>query len=75
MGPGLGPERHFGFTDPLAEQFGPPADPDGPLSRARSVRITRDYVAAFLGLQLKGRHPPLLGGPTPTNPEVVFQQP
>ncbi|MFE7428593.1 lipase, partial [Streptomyces sp. NPDC057545] len=24
---------------------------------------------------LKGRHQPLLSGPTPANPEVVFQRP
>ncbi|MFF4179072.1 alpha/beta hydrolase family protein [Streptomyces sp. NPDC001750] len=68
---------HFTFTDlpALAEQFGLPADPDAPLSGDRSVRITRDYVAAFLDLHLKGRHQPLLGGPTPANPEVVFQRP
>lgn len=68
---------HFTFTDipVLGDQLGLPVDPDAPLSGDRSVLITRDYVAAFLDLHLKGRHQPLLNGPTPGNPEVVFQRP
>ncbi|HWU08132.1 MAG TPA: alpha/beta hydrolase [Streptomyces sp.] len=68
---------HFTFTDTpgLGEQLGLPADPEAPLSGDRSTRITRAYVAAFLDLQLKDRPRPLLDGPTPGNPEVVFQNP
>ncbi|MFF5899328.1 alpha/beta hydrolase family protein [Streptomyces argenteolus] len=67
---------HFTFTDlpALAEQLGLP-DPTAPLSATRSTRITRDYVAAFLDLTLRGREQPLLDGPTAHNPEVVFQNP
>jgi hypothetical protein len=39
------------------------------------MRITRDYVAAFFDLHLRGTPQPLLDGPTPDNPEVGFQQP
>lgn len=68
---------HFTFTDfpELAEQLGLPVDPAAGLSADRSTRITRDYVAAFLDRHLRDRPQPLLGGPTPGNPEVVFQRP
>ncbi|MFJ8754796.1 alpha/beta hydrolase family protein [Streptomyces sp. NPDC102441] len=68
---------HFTFTDlpALGEQLGLPVDPEAPLSGTRSTEITRDYVAAFLDLHLKDRPQPLLDGPTPDNPEVVFQRP
>ncbi|MEU1491539.1 alpha/beta hydrolase [Streptomyces sp. NPDC005776] len=68
---------HFTFTDnpELAEQLGLPVDPEAPLSAGRSTRITRDYVAAFLDRHLRDRPQPLLDGPTPGNPEVVFQHP
>lgn len=68
---------HFTFTDTpeLGEQLGLPTDPAAPLSGERSTRITRDYVAAFLDQHLRGHHQPLLDGPTPGNPEVVFQNP
>ncbi|MFB7914769.1 alpha/beta hydrolase family protein [Streptomyces sp. NPDC056061] len=68
---------HFTFTDVplLGEQLGLPVDPEAPLPGERSIRITRDYVAAFLDLHLKGRPQPLLDGPTSANPEVVFHHP
>ncbi|MEU1365801.1 alpha/beta hydrolase [Streptomyces sp. NPDC005803] len=68
---------HFTFTDipGLGEQLGLPVDPEAPLSGDRSARITRDYVAAFLDLHLRGREQPLLDGPSPANPEVVVQHP
>ncbi|HEY9328405.1 MAG TPA: alpha/beta hydrolase [Streptomyces sp.] len=68
---------HFTFTDlpELSEQLGLPVDPAAALSGDRSTRITRDYVAAFLDQHLRDRPQPLLDGPTPGNPEVVFQQP
>ncbi|WP_329209987.1 alpha/beta hydrolase [Streptomyces sp. NBC_00683] len=66
---------HFTFTDipELGEQLGLPVDPAATLSGDRSTRITRDYVAAFLDLHLRGRQQPLLDGPSPDNPEVVLQ--
>ncbi|WP_405698056.1 alpha/beta hydrolase family protein [Streptomyces sp. NBC_01185] len=68
---------HFTFTDTpaLGEQLGLPTDPTAPLSGDRSTRITRDYVSAFLDQHLRGRHQPLLDGPTAGNPEVVFNRP
>lgn len=68
---------HFTFTDfpELSEQLGLPVDPEAALSGARSTRITRDYVAAFLDRHLRDLPRPLLDGPTPGNPEVVFQRP
>ncbi|TRV75580.1 alpha/beta hydrolase [Streptomyces sp. 130] len=67
---------HFTFTDLplLAAQLGI-ADPSAPLPADRSGDITRDYVAAFFDLHLKGLPQPLLAGPTPGNPEVTFQAP
>ncbi|MCX5411892.1 alpha/beta hydrolase [Streptomyces sp. NBC_00059] len=68
---------HFTFTDTpyLAEQAGLPVDPTAPLSGTRSTQITRTYVAAFLDQHLKGAAQPLLDGPAPDNPEVVFNTP
>ncbi|MEU6969570.1 alpha/beta hydrolase [Kitasatospora aureofaciens] len=63
---------HFSFSDGdlLQEQAGFPAPP---LSPERGVEITREYVTAFFDQTLKGIHRPLLDGPSPTNPEVLFQ--
>ncbi|MGW4379908.1 alpha/beta hydrolase family protein [Kitasatospora sp. NPDC004531] len=63
---------HFSFTDLelLLEQAGFPASP---LPPARGVAITRAYVTAFFDRTLKGIPGPLLDGPSPDNPEVVFQ--
>ncbi|MEU5283878.1 alpha/beta hydrolase [Streptomyces sp. NPDC020755] len=67
---------HFTFTDipGIGEQLGI-EDPDAPLSAARSTTITRSYVTAFLDRSLRGRPSRLLHGPTPDNPEVLFQRP
>ncbi|HEY3502975.1 MAG TPA: lipase [Actinocatenispora sp.] len=64
---------HFTFTDYplLADQLGIP--PVSSVPGARSVRITRAYVSAFLREHLRGAPDPLLAGPSPTYPEVVFQ--
>ncbi|MEU6868068.1 alpha/beta hydrolase [Streptomyces sp. NPDC046876] len=64
--------NHPSFTDVdlLEEQAGfptPPLDPE------RGIVITREYVTAFFDQTLKGIHRPLLDGPTPNNPEVLFQ--
>ncbi|MFG2843080.1 alpha/beta hydrolase family protein [Kitasatospora sp. NPDC048296] len=64
--------NHPSFTDVdlLEEQAGfptPPLDPE------RGIVITREYVTAFFDQTLKGIHSPLLDGPSPNNPEVLFQ--
>ncbi|WP_194891507.1 alpha/beta hydrolase family protein [Catenulispora pinisilvae] len=63
---------HPSFTDvDLLEEEArlptPPLDPE------RGIVITREYVTAFFDQTLKGIHSPLLDGPTPNNPEVLFQ--
>ncbi|MBO1415970.1 alpha/beta hydrolase [Streptomyces sp. FH025] len=63
---------HFSFSDldVLQEEAGFPTPP---LSPERGVEITREYVTAFFDQTLKGDHSPLLDGPSPNNPEVLFQ--
>ncbi|MFD8788518.1 alpha/beta hydrolase family protein [Kitasatospora sp. NPDC059599] len=63
---------HFSFDDGdvLQEQAGFPTPP---LSPERGVVITREYVTAFFDRTLKGIRSPLLDGPSPNNPEVLFQ--
>ncbi|MFJ8476963.1 alpha/beta hydrolase family protein [Kitasatospora sp. NPDC094011] len=63
---------HFSFADHelLAEEAGLPTSS---LSPERAVAITREYVTAFFDTSLKGIDSPLLDGPSPDNPEVVFQ--
>ncbi|MFE3555181.1 alpha/beta hydrolase family protein [Streptomyces sp. NPDC059193] len=67
---------HFTFSDfpALAEQLGLP-DPEVPLPGARSVELTRRYVAAFFDQHLKGKPQPLLDGPSPEAPEARFHTP
>ncbi|WP_031078736.1 acetylhydrolase, partial [Streptomyces sp. NRRL WC-3742] len=64
---------HFSFADleVLQKQAGFPAQPA--LSPERGMEITREYVTAFFDQTLKGICSPLLDGPTPDNPEVLFQ--
>ncbi|MFJ8887893.1 alpha/beta hydrolase family protein [Streptomyces sp. NPDC102402] len=68
---------HSSFTDipVLEERLGVTLDPTVTISTDRQVRITRAYVAAFLDQHLRGHHRPLLDGPAPGNPEVVFNSP
>ncbi len=68
---------HSSFTDVpvLEDRMGVTLDLSVTLTTDREVSITRDYVGAFLDQHLRGRHQPLLDGPTPGNPEVVFQRP
>ena len=63
---------HFSFSDLdlLHEEAGFPAPS---LSPERGVVITREYVTAFFDRSLKGIRGPLLDGPSPSNPEVLFQ--
>ncbi|MCX4676413.1 alpha/beta hydrolase [Streptomyces sp. NBC_01433] len=67
---------HFTFTDTpeLTEQLGL-EDPTVTISATRSTQITRGYVTAFFDRHLRDRNRPLLNGPTPANPEVVFHNP
>ncbi|MFD8548355.1 alpha/beta hydrolase family protein [Streptomyces sp. NPDC059649] len=67
---------HFTFIDipVLGGQLGV-TDPTAPLPGKRSGEITRDYVTAFFDQHLRGLPRPLLDGPSPANPEVLFQNP
>lgn len=67
--------EHFSFTDLpyLAGQLGL-SDPAVPLSGVRGWHITRDYVAAFFDLHLRGIPQPILDGPTADHPEVAFRE-
>ncbi|MER7671898.1 alpha/beta hydrolase [Kitasatospora sp. NPDC096128] len=63
---------HFSFSDLdlLHEEAGYPTPP---LAPERAIVITREYVTAFFDQTLKGIDRPLLDGPSPNNPEVLFQ--
>ncbi|MEV7599768.1 alpha/beta hydrolase [Kitasatospora sp. NPDC089797] len=63
---------HFSFSDLdlLLEQAG---FPSSALSPERGVALTRAYVTAFFDRALKGIDSPLLDGPSPDDPEVLFQ--
>jgi predicted dienelactone hydrolase len=65
--------RHFTFTDLtlLEDRLGLP--PLADVTGARSVQLTRRYVAAFVDRQLRGRPEPILDGASPVYPEIVFQ--
>ncbi|MFF0295898.1 alpha/beta hydrolase family protein [Kitasatospora sp. NPDC004614] len=63
---------HFSFAD-LDLLQGQAGFPTPPLSPDRGIAITREYVTAFFDQTLKGTHSPLLDGPSPDNPEVLFQ--
>ncbi|MFY1701175.1 MULTISPECIES: alpha/beta hydrolase family protein [Micromonospora] len=62
---------HMSFTDRpvLGAQLG--QDP-GPLSGERQLLITRTYLTAFVDRHLRDRPVPLLDGPSPRFPEVLF---
>ncbi|MFC0863675.1 alpha/beta hydrolase family protein [Sphaerimonospora cavernae] len=61
---------HTSFTDlgVLADQFG--IDLGADIPGARSMEITRRYVAAFFDLHLRHRRQPLLSKPSARYPEV-----
>jgi Platelet-activating factor acetylhydrolase, isoform II len=67
---------HIDFSDitVLADQLGL-TDSEWQLPGRRTAEIMREYVTAFFDLHLRGIPQPLLDGPTPENPEVVFHQP
>ncbi|TMR88692.1 alpha/beta hydrolase family protein [Nonomuraea basaltis] len=64
--------EHASFTDVplLAEQIG--LDLGFAMTGARSVEITRAYVAAFFARHLTGKPQPLLDEPSARYPEVTF---
>ncbi|MEV5503081.1 alpha/beta hydrolase [Nonomuraea fuscirosea] len=64
--------EHASFTDVplLAEQMG--LDLGFAMTGARSVEITRAYVAAFFARHLAGKPQPLLDKPSARYPEVTF---
>ncbi|MEO3870417.1 hypothetical protein ABGB18_16510 [Nonomuraea sp. B12E4] len=63
--------EHASFTDVplLAEQIG--LDLGFAMTGARSVEITRAYVAAFFARHLTGKPQPLLDKPSAHYPEVT----
>ncbi|GID59974.1 lipase [Actinoplanes couchii] len=67
---------HLSFCDTpvIAEQAGIPSGVT-PLPADRTVHLVREYVTAFFDQHLRGHHQAVLDGPTPANPEVLFQQP
>ncbi|MDR7274730.1 alpha/beta hydrolase family protein [Catenuloplanes atrovinosus] len=65
---------HSSFTDYglLGEQAGLPLQT---MPGARITEITTEYVAQFAGRHLRGEPAPLLRGPHPDYPEVLFWRP
>ncbi|MHC5905574.1 alpha/beta hydrolase family protein [Streptomyces sp. S6] len=75
--------KHFSFTDyvallpQVAERIG--ATPEqlasfvGALESSRSLSLQRELLLAFFGLHLCGRPAPVLDGPGPGHPELVFR--
>ncbi|MFI7031803.1 alpha/beta hydrolase family protein [Microbispora rosea] len=63
--------EHVSFVDyaVLGPQLGMQV---APMNGERSLRITRDYVTAFLDTHLKGERRPLLDGPSAKYSEVGF---
>lgn len=63
---------HASFTDVgvLGEQLG--LAPPGVLGGLRGMELTRAYVSAFFGKNLRGTGQPLLDGPVAGNPEIKF---
>ncbi|WP_329347432.1 hypothetical protein OG226_01465 [Streptomyces sp. NBC_01261] len=76
--------EHFSFTDyetllpQAAARLG--ATPEqvaafiGPLEWHRSLAVQREVLLAFFGLHLRDRPAPLLEGPGPRYPELVFRK-
>ncbi|MFJ1549774.1 hypothetical protein [Streptomyces sp. NPDC088246] len=74
--------RHFSYTD--YETFMPQAAARlgatdeqlaefiGPLDGTRGIDVQRRFLLAYFDLHLRGRHAPVLEGPSPRYPEVRF---
>ncbi|MFF9673649.1 alpha/beta hydrolase family protein [Streptomyces eurythermus] len=77
-----GTAEHNSFTDyqtvlpALAEQLtlpqGLPARMTGTVDPARFTTSRRAYLTAFFDQHLRGRHQPLLDGPSPLHPDIQF---
>ncbi|MFD7666158.1 alpha/beta hydrolase family protein [Streptomyces sp. NPDC059788] len=67
---------HLTFTDipALAQQAGLPT-PQGTVPGPRGSDLTRTYVSAFFDRHLRGIPHPLLDGPAPATPEILFHHP
>ncbi|WP_344859512.1 alpha/beta hydrolase [Planomonospora alba] len=67
---------HASFTDyaPLLADLLGDEKTFGTLPGARSLEITRTYVAAFFDLHLRGRAQPLLDRPSGRHPEVTLRR-
>jgi predicted dienelactone hydrolase len=64
---------HYDFTDlPMFTPLAPVIGLKGPLAGSRVLRIVNDYTLAFWGQALLGQPAPLLDGPSPAYPEVIF---
>jgi predicted dienelactone hydrolase len=65
---------HSSFTDlaPLGDLADRPIQP---MRGDLAAEITRRYVRAFLDLHLRDRPQPLLDGPSPAYPDVLFEHP
>jgi predicted dienelactone hydrolase len=66
--------KHYDFTMlPLLTPLAPALGLKGPLDGQRTMRIVTEYLLAFFDQQLKGQAAPLLDGPAPDYPEIVFE--
>lgn len=64
---------HYDFTLlPLLTPLAPYLKLKGPLEGNRAIQIVTDYMLAFFDKHLKGLAEPLLDGPSPAYPEVIF---
>ena len=67
--------KHYDFTMlPLLTPLAPALGLKGPISGQRGMAIITDYLLAFFDHTLKGQDRPLLDGPSPSYPEVTFEQ-
>ncbi|KAI8960791.1 hypothetical protein F5Y11DRAFT_328461 [Daldinia sp. FL1419] len=68
-----GTTHHDFFDDTFWKTLEAGADPHaGPIDGLEQVRILNAYVKAFFDLTLLGKSSPILDGPSPEFPEVVF---
>ena len=58
----------FAVFSPVLKYIGPPERIDG----QKMLKIMNSYTLAFFNKHLKGRDSPLLDGPSPDFPEVIF---
>ncbi len=64
---------HYDFSDlPALTPLAPKMGLKGPINGPRVQKIIQDYVLAFFDREFKGLPAPLLDGPSPEYPEVIF---